>query len=125
MKYFLNVKVRTIYFFILLLTYSGLFEIFNITENIISSLVFLIIFLMYYLFDISNFNSYKVNSKKVILSIIINGIGFIFMLSLNKDKKIVFVFILYTILQIIFKYVLSYIEIKENYIKTLIKGELV
>lgn len=123
MKHFLNVKVRTMYFFILLLTYLGLFEYFKIAENLISGIVFLIIFLMYYLFDIANFNSYKVNSKKIILSIIINGLGFIFMLLLNKDKKIVFVFILYTILQKILGYSLVYFLIKENYTKKFLKGE--
>lgn len=114
MKHFLNVKVRTIYFIVLLLVYSGLFEIFNITENIISGLVFLIIFLMYYLFDISNFNSYKVNSKKVILSVIINGLGFIFMLLVNRDKKLIFVFLLYTVIQILSKYLLSFLSRKTS-----------
>ncbi|NME35800.1 exopolysaccharide biosynthesis polyprenyl glycosylphosphotransferase [Fusobacterium sp. FSA-380-WT-3A] len=114
MKHFLNVKVRTIYFIVLLLVYSGLFEIFNITENIISGLVFLIIFLMYYLFDISNFNSYKVNSKKVILSVIINGLGFIFMLLVKRDKKLIFVFLLYTVIQILSKYLLSFLSRKTS-----------
>lgn len=114
MKHFLNVKVRTIYFFILLLTYLGLFEYFKVAENLISGIVFLIIFLMYYLFDIANFNSYKVNSKKIILSIIINGLGFIFMLLLNKDKKTIFVFILYTIIQILSKYLLSFLSRKTS-----------
>ncbi|WP_027128195.1 exopolysaccharide biosynthesis polyprenyl glycosylphosphotransferase [Fusobacterium perfoetens] len=114
MKHFLNVKVRTIYFFILLLTYLGLFEYFKVAENLISGIVFLIIFLMYYLFDIANFNSYKVNSKKIILSIIINGLGFIFMLLLNKDKKTIFVFVLYTVIQILSKYLLSFLSRKTS-----------
>lgn len=114
MKHFLNVKVRTIYFFILLLTYLGLFKYFNISKNLISGLIFLVIFLMYYLFDIANFNSYKVNSKKIILSLIINGLGFIFMFLLNRDKKIIFVFILYTIIQLISKYLLSFLSRKTS-----------
>lgn len=114
MKHFLNVKVRAIYFFILLLTYLGLFEYFKVAENLISGIVFLIIFLMYYLFDIANFNSYKVNSKKIILSIIINGLGFIFMLLLNKDKKTIFVFVLYTVIQILSKYLLSFLSRKTS-----------
>ncbi|MCI6152856.1 MAG: TIGR03013 family PEP-CTERM/XrtA system glycosyltransferase [Fusobacterium perfoetens] len=97
-----------------MLTYLGLFEYFKVAENLISGIVFLIIFLMYYLFDIANFNSYKVNSKKIILSIIINGLGFIFMLLLNKDKKTIFVFVLYTVIQILSKYLLSFLSRKTS-----------
>lgn len=120
MNHFLNFKIRAVYYLLLTLIYGGLLYLFNLHINISEFLVLAILFLFYYLFDISNFNSYKVNKKKLIMSIIINGIGFFMLYWIRREKEVLIVFLFYMIIQLILKYLLSFIRRED--IKVLVLG---
>ena len=120
MNHLLNFKMRLIYFLLIGLAYeSGLFYL-DIIKSRNAQLIILILFLLYYLFDISTFNSYKVNFKRIVTSIFINFLGFLILYWMRRDIKIVFFFLGFTLIQIFFKYLLSFFN-KEN-IKVLILG---
>ncbi|WP_300363923.1 TIGR03013 family XrtA/PEP-CTERM system glycosyltransferase [Fusobacterium sp.] len=120
MNHFLNFRVRVVYYLLVTLVYGGLLYLFDLHINKSEFLILSILFLLYYLFDISNFNSYKVNKKKLIMSIIINGIGFSMLYWIRREEEIVLLFPIYTITQLTLKYLLSFIR-KEN-IRVLILG---
>ena len=120
MNHLLNFRMRLIYFLLIGLTYeSGLFYL-DIIKSRNAQLIILILFLLYYLFDISTFNSYRVNLKKIMISIFINFLGFLILYWMKRDTKIVFFFLGFTLIQIFFKYLLSFFN-KEN-IRVLILG---
>ena len=120
MNHLLNFKMRLIYFLLIGLAYeSGLFYL-NIINSQNAQLIIFILFLLYYLFDISTFNSYRVNLKKIMISIFINFLGFLILYWMRRDVKIVFFFLGFTLIQIFFKYLLSFFN-KEN-IRVLILG---
>ena len=120
MNHLLNFRMRLIYFLLIGLAYeSGLFYL-DIIKSRNAQLIILILFLLYYLFDISTFNSYRVNFKKVMISIFINFLGFLILYWMRRDIKIVFFFLGFTLIQIFFKYLLSFFN-KEN-IRVLILG---
>ena len=120
MNHFLNFRVRFIYFLLLSLVYTGLFYSFNNPIGKTEFLILLILFLLYYLFDISNFNSYKINRKKIIMSIIINGLGFLMLYWIKREKEVFLIYPLFTFIQVITKYLLSFLR-KEN-IRVLVMG---
>ena len=120
MNHLLNFRMRLIYFLLIGLAYeSGLFYL-DIIKSRNAQLIILILFLLYYLFDISTFNSYRVNFKKIMISIFINFLGFLILYWMKRDIKIVFFFLGFTLIQIFFKYLLSFFN-KEN-IRVLILG---
>ena len=120
MNHLLNFRMRLIYFLLIGLAYeSGLFYL-DITKSRNAQLIILILFLLYYLFDISTFNSYRVNFKKVMISIFINFLAFLILYWMRRDIKIVYFFLGFTLIQIFFKYLLSFFN-KEN-IRVLILG---
>ena len=120
MNHLLNFRMRLIYFLLIGLAYeSGLFYL-DIMKSRNAQLIILILFLLYYLFDISTFNSYKVNFKRIVTSIFINFLGFLILYWMRRDIKIVFFFLGFTLIQIFFKYLLSFFN-KEN-IRVLILG---
>ena len=120
MNHLLNFRMRLIYFLLIGLAYeSGLFYL-DIIKSRNAQLIILILFLLYYLFDISTFNSYRVNFKKIMISIFINFLGFLILYWMKRDIGIVFLFLGFTLVQIFFKYLLSFFN-KEN-IRVLILG---
>ena len=120
MNHLLNFKMRLVYFLLIGLAYeSGLFYL-DIIKSRNAQLIILILFLLYYLFDISTFNSYRVNFKKIMISMFINFLGFLILYWMRRDVKIVFFFLGFTLIQIFFKYLLSFFN-KEN-IRVLILG---
>ena len=120
MNHLLNFRMRLIYFLLIGLAYeSGLFYL-DIIKSRNAQLIILILFLLYYLFDISTFNSYRVNFKKIMISIFINFLGFLILYWMKRDIKIIFFFLGFTLIQIFFKYLLSFFN-KEN-IRVLILG---
>ena len=120
MNHLLNFRMRLIYFLLIGLAYeSGLFYL-DIMKSRNAQLIILILFLLYYLFYISTFNSYKVNFKRIVTSIFINFLGFLILYWMRRDIKIVFFFLGFTLIQIFFKYLLSFFN-KEN-IRVLILG---
>ena len=120
MNHLLNFRMRLIYFLLIGMAYeSGLFYL-DIIKSRNAQLIILILFLLYYLFDISTFNSYKVNFKRIATSIFINFLGFLILYWMKRDIGIVFFFLGFTLVQIFFKYLLSFFN-KEN-IRVLILG---
>lgn len=120
MNHLLNFRMRLIYFLLIGLAYeSGLFYL-DIIKSRNAQLIILILFLLYYLFDISTFNSYRVNLKKIMISTFINFWGFLILYWMKRDIKIIFFFLAFTLIQIFFKYLLSFFN-KEN-IRVLILG---
>ena len=120
MNHFLNFRMRLIYFLLIGLVYEGgLFYLDNIKSKNAQLIIF-ILFLLYYLFDISTFNSYKVNFKRIVVAISINFLGFLILYWMKRDVRIVFFFLGFTLIQIFFKYLLSFFN-KEN-IRVLILG---
>ena len=120
MNHLLNFRMRLIYFLLIGMAYeSGLFYL-DIIKSRNAQLIILILFLLYYLFDISTFNSYKVNFKRIAVAIFINFLGFLILYWMKRDIKIVFFFLGFTLIQIFFKYLLSFFN-KEN-IRVLILG---
>ena len=120
MNHLLNFKMRLIYFLLIGLTYEGGLFYLDIIKSRNAQLIILILFLLYYLFDISTFNSYKVNFKRIAVAIFINFLGFLILYWMRRDIKIVFFFLVFTLIQIFFKYLLSFFN-KEN-IRVLILG---
>ena len=120
MNHLLNFKMRLVYFLLIGLAYEGGLFYLDIIKSRNAQLIILILFLLYYLFDISTFNSYKVNFKRIVTSIFINFCGFLILYWMRRDIKIVFFFLGFTLIQIFFKYLLSFFN-KEN-IRVLILG---
>ena len=120
MNHLLNFRMRLIYFLLIGLAYEGGLFYLDIIKSRNAQLIILILFLLYYLFDISTFNSYKVNFKRIVASIFINFLGFLILYWMRRDIKIVFFFLGFTLIQIFFKYLLSFFN-KEN-IRVLILG---
>ena len=120
MNHLLNFKMRLVYFLLIGLAYEGGLFYLDIIKSRNAQLIILILFLLYYLFDISTFNSYKVNFKRIVASIFINFLGFLILYWMKRDIKIVFFFLGFTLIQIFFKYLLSFLN-KEN-IRVLILG---
>lgn len=120
MNHLLNFRMRLIYFLLIGLAYEGGLFYLDIIKSRNAQLIILILFLLYYLFDISTFNSYKVNFKRIVTSIFINFLGFLILYWMKRDIKIVFFFLGFTLIQIFFKYLLSFFN-KEN-IRVLILG---
>lgn len=120
MNHLLNFKMRLVYFLLIGLAYEGGLFYLDIIKSRNAQLIILILFLLYYLFDISTFNSYKVNFKRIVASIFINFLGFLILYWMKRDIKIVFFFLGFTLIQIFFKYLLSFFN-KEN-IRVLILG---
>ena len=120
MNHLLNFKMRLIYFLLIGLVYEGGLFYLDIIKSRNAQLIILILFLLYYLFDISTFNSYKVNFKRIVTSIFINFCGFLILYWMRRDIKIVFFFLGFTLIQIFFKYLLTFFN-KEN-IRVLILG---
>lgn len=120
MNHLLNFRMRLIYFLLIGLVYeSGLFYLDGIKSKNAQLIIF-ILFLLYYLFDISTFNSYKVNFKRIAVATFINFLGFLVLYWMKRDIRIVFFFLGFTLIQIFFKYLLSFFN-KEN-IRVLILG---
>ena len=120
MNHLLNFRMRLVYFLLIGLAYEGGLFYLDIIKSRNAQLIILILFLLYYLFDISTFNSYKVNFKRIVTSIFINFLGFLILYWMRRDIKIVFFFLGFTLIQIFFKYLLSFFN-KEN-IRVLILG---
>lgn len=120
MNHLLNFRMRLIYFLLIGLAYEGGLFYLDIIKSRNAQLIILILFLLYYLFDISTFNSYRVNLKKIMISMFINFLGFLILYWMKRDIKIVFFFLGFTLIQIFFKYLLSFFN-KEN-IRVLILG---
>ena len=120
MNHLLNFRMRLVYFLLIGLAYEGGLFYLDIIKSRNAQLIILILFLLYYLFDISTFNSYRVNLKKIMISIFINFLGFLILYWMKRDIKIVFFFLGFTLIQIFFKYLLSFFN-KEN-IRVLILG---
>ena len=120
MNHLLNFRMRLIYFLLIGLAYEGGLFYLDIIKSRNAQLIILILFLLYYLFDISTFNSYRVNLKKIMISIFINFLGFLILYWMRRDVKIIFFFLAFTLIQIFFKYLLSFFN-KEN-IRVLILG---
>lgn len=120
MNHLLNFRMRLVYFLLIGLAYEGGLFYLDIIKSRNAQLIILILFLLYYLFDISTFNSYKVNFKRIVTSIFINFCGFLILYWMRRDIKIVFFFLGFTLIQIFFKYLLSFFN-KEN-IRVLILG---
>lgn len=120
MNHLLNFKIRLIYFLLVGLVYeSGLFYL-NIIKSRNAQLIIFILFLLYYLFDISNFNSYKINIKKLMISVFVNFICFLLLYWIRRNIKIIYFFLYFTVIQIFLKYLLSFLN-KDN-IRVLILG---
>ena len=120
MNHLLNFRIRLIYFLLVGLVYeSGLFYL-NIIKSRNAQLIIFILFLLYYLFDISNFNSYKINIKKLMISVFINFICFLLLYWMRRNIKIIYFFLYFTVIQIFSKYLLSFLN-KDN-IRVLILG---
>lgn len=120
MNHFLNFKVRMIYFFLLCVVYFLNLYYFDFYDYKSIYLVIFILFLMYYLFDVANFDSYKVRIKKILTSVIINMAVFLLMYFLTRNIKSVYIFFIYTVAQIILKCSILYFD-REN-IRVLILG---
>ena len=120
MNHFLNFKVRMIYFFLLGVVYFLNLYYFDFYDYKSIYLVIFILFLMYYLFDVANFDSYKVRIKKILTSIIINMAVFLLMYFLTRNIKSVYIFFIYTVAQIILKCSILYFD-REN-VRVLILG---
>ena len=120
MNHFLNFKVRMIYFFLLCVVYFLNLYYFDFYDYKSIYLVIFILFLMYYLFDVANFDSYKVRIKKILTSVIINMAVFLLMYFLTRNIKSVYIFFIYTLAQIILKCSILYFD-REN-IRVLILG---
>ncbi len=120
MNHFLNFKVRMIYFFLLCVVYFLNLYYFDFYDYKSIYLVIFILFLMYYLFDVANFDSYKVRIKKILTSVIINMAVFLLMYFLTRNIKSVYIFFIYTVAQIILKCSILYFD-REN-VRVLILG---
>ena len=120
MNHFLNFKVRMIYFFLLGVVYFLNLYYFDFYDYKSIYLVIFILFLMYYLFDVVNFDSYKVRIKKILTSVIINMAVFLLMYFLTRNIKSVYIFFIYTVAQIILKCSILYFD-REN-VRVLILG---
>ena len=120
MNHFLNFRVRMIYFFVLGIVYFSNLYYFDFYEKKSIYLIIFMLYLLYYLFDVANFDSYKLRVKKIAVSVIINIICFLLMYFLTRSSKVIYIFITYTIAQIILKYIVSYFN-REN-IRVLILG---
>ena len=114
MKHFLNFKIRTIYFTLLALSFYFLANFFNVYFAETLFLFLVVLFLLYYLFDISSFDSYKVNYKKIVYSLFINFIIFfiIFLIFVNNRVNVIYFFLLYSVIQIALKYSLAFFNKK-------------
>ena len=97
MNHFLNFRVRMIYFFVLGIVYFLNLYYFDFYEKKSIYLIIFMLYLLYYLFDVANFDSYKVRIKKIAISAIINMICFLLMYFLTRSSKVIYIFITYTI----------------------------
>ena len=120
MKHFLNFKIRLTYYLLLAITFFTLAYFFNIYLGKVLVLSIFVLFLLYYLFDISNFNSYKVNYKKILTSCIINSIVFFVLYLTYRKINILSFFGVFTIIQIVLKYCLAFLN--TSHIRVMILG---
>ena len=120
MKHFLNLKIRTLYYGLLAVLFWGLSNFFNIYSGKILILSLLILFLLYYLFEISSFDSYKVNPKKILTSCMINAIVFFILYLVYREINILYFFVVFSIVQVILKYCLAFLN--TEHIRVMILG---
>ena len=120
MKHFLNLKIRTLYYGLLAVLFWGLSNFFNIYSGKILILSLLILFLLYYLFEISSFDSYKVNPKKILTSCMINAIVFFILYLVYREINILYFFGAFSIVQVILKYCLAFLN--TEHIRVMILG---
>lgn len=120
MNHFLNLKIRTLYYGLLTTLFWGLSNFFNIYSGKILILSLLILFLLYYLFEISSFDSYKVNPKKILTSCMINAIVFFILYLVYREINILYFFGAFSIVQVILKYCLAFLN--TEHIRVMILG---
>lgn len=112
-----NANTRGIYFVILFVVYRFLFSYFDFSLNLAMYGMFGILLLSYYLLGSINFNE-KYRKRNIISSIAINFFVFSIFYFFLKNEKIYLVYILYTIFQLFFNYLLH--SKQENKINTLV-----
>lgn len=112
-----NANTRGIYFVILFVVYKFLFSFFDFSLNLAMYGMFGILLLSYYLLGSINFNE-KYRRRNIISSIAINFFVFSIFYFFLKNEKIYLVYILYTIFQLLFNYLLH--SKQENKINTLV-----
>ena len=120
MNHFLNLKIRTLYYGLLATLFWGLSNFFNIYSGKILIFSLLVLFLLYYLFEISSFYSYKVNPKKILTSCMINAIVFFILYLVYREINILYFFGAFSIVQVILKYCLAFLN--TEHIRVMILG---
>ncbi|MGL4999700.1 MAG: hypothetical protein ACRC5T_12085, partial [Cetobacterium sp.] len=115
-----NLKARVIYLIIIFMMFQLIVGDFKIDLNISFYGLFIFLFMGYYLLDILNFNtSYKL--KDGIYSALLNGIVFYILLLFHRDSKIFVEYLVFTIIQIVFRYIFT--KIFDRNIKVILLGD--
>lgn len=120
MKYNRSIVLRIVYIILIYVVYYSIFKKLDIKISYIKNIGFFMLILSYYVMDILNFKENNSILKEIIFSFFINFIYFFIIFYINKQLKFINIFILYTVSQILIRYIL--LKILINKIRILVIG---
>lgn len=123
MKYGKNSIIRIIYFVFLTVIYFGILKYYNFVWNTPAYGIFILIIFFYYLANILNFYNHTYTFKETIYSLIINFLFLTIFYFFRKEKEIVYIYIIYSVLQISLKYIFNLFSQKVENLIIIDSGE--
>lgn len=123
MKYEKNSIIRIIYFVFLTVIYFGILKYYNFVLNTPAYGIFILIIFFYYLANILNFYNHTYTFKETIYSLIINFLFFTIFYFFRKEKEIIYIYLIYSILQVLLKYIFNLFSQKVENLIIIDSGE--
>lgn len=123
MKYGKNSIIRIIYFVFLTVIYFGILKYYNFVLNTPAYGIFILIIFFYYLANILNFYNHTYTFKETIYSLIINFLFFTIFYFFRKEKEIIYIYLIYSILQVLLKYIFNLFSQKVENLIIIDSGE--
>ncbi|MDY5305082.1 exopolysaccharide biosynthesis polyprenyl glycosylphosphotransferase [Fusobacterium gastrosuis] len=123
MKYGKNSIIRIIYFVFLTVIYFGILKYYNFVLNTPAYGIFILIIFFYYLANILNFYNHTYTLKETIYSLIINFLFFTIFYFFRKEKEIIYIYLIYSVLQVLLKYIFNLFSQKVENLIIIDSGE--
>ncbi|MGL6153844.1 MAG: exopolysaccharide biosynthesis polyprenyl glycosylphosphotransferase [Cetobacterium sp.] len=120
MKHNQNTRGRIPYTIILFILYEWVIKMMDFSINTSIYGLFIILIFSYYIFGIFTMRE-RFSLKEIMISSILNGLIFFVLLIFHKKLTIIFYYLLYTILQNIFRYILG--KLYRKNIRAIILGD--
>lgn len=123
MRHSKNFIIRIIYFVLAFLMYLFLLKYYDFSLNTAVYGMFIFMMFFYYLTNVLNFFNYKNTLKDIMYSVVINFLLFSIFYFFSQNKKIIIVFLIYSLFQISVKYLFSLFTQKTENLIIIDSGE--